>query len=486
MMSPRHRRTDPQPITAAGVPSTAPGQRPLTTPGRRRRTLRAAILAVVTALPAAAGCTCISDLGHAIPAYRLDPVLRGCPKETLAPVPLSSLALRKPAEYRFAPGDTLSVYVFGVLPTDEKATPTLQRTQTVNQQYYPPGGNEVGSRTGVPVPVEADGTVDLPLIGRINVNGLTGAEATERVIEAYRAEEVLQEGRERAQITLAAARTHRITVLREDNPTEGVALTRPGINEEIHRGSGEIVDLPAFENDVLHALAATGGLPGTDARREVWVIRGAASRKDRRYINVRQLEQWNRVGNGLTGDAAMVDSAGGELPVVTRIPLVGCPNSPLPFDPAEIELNEGDVLFVPRRHEHFVTGGMLPGARIPLPRDEDIDVFEAIAMSGGSVGGPLAGDGSMLKSGRPGHMREPTNVLVLRRLPDGRQLPIRVDLDRAMHDQRERILIRDEDIVMVYFKPEAAVLNGALNFTRFAIVPRDSVGGVARVVSPNN
>ena len=31
------------------------------------------------------------------------------------------------------------------------------------------------------------------------------------------------------------------------------------------RGTGFALDLPAYENDVLNALAQTGGFPGTDA-----------------------------------------------------------------------------------------------------------------------------------------------------------------------------------------------------------------------------
>jgi hypothetical protein len=39
------------------------------------------------------------------------------------------------------------------------------------------------------------------------------------------------------------------------------------------RGTGKLVKLPAGENDVLHALAETGGLPGLDARNEIVIVR---------------------------------------------------------------------------------------------------------------------------------------------------------------------------------------------------------------------
>ena len=102
-----------------------------------------------------------------------------------------------------------------------------------------------------------------------------------------------------------------------------------------------------------------------------------------------------------------------------------------------------------------------------MPRDEDIDVIEAIALANGSTGGPLGQSGDALSQGTPGHMVRPTRVIILREMPDGRQLPIRVDLARAMTDQKERILIQPNDVVMLQFKPQQAVFNGLLNFVNF-------------------
>ena len=427
---------------------------------RRVRSFLRMMLACAAA--SSSGCYWVSATHHAVPASRLDPVLKGCSKESLAPLPYALLGQTKPEEHVIGAGDTLSVYVYGVFPANEDETPVVLRTQTVNQQYYPPRGAETGSRTGLPVEVSAQGTIELPLVKPITVSGITPSAAVDKILEAYREAKVLQEGRERVTVGLITPRVKRIVVLREDTPAEPVALVRPGTNDEIHRGSGQVIDLPIYENDVLHALAATGGLPGTDAKRELWVIRNLSA-SDRTYLNVEQLEQWTRIET--------MDASG---PQVTRIPLVGCPGAPLPFTPLDVVLEDGDVVFVPRRHEHFVTGGLLPGARIPLPRDEDIDVLEASALATGSVGGPLGLSGDVLAGGTPGYMREPTRVLILRSLPDGRQLPIRVDLDRAMQDEKERILIQPNDVVMLQFKPASAVLNGALNSINFSIIPRSS------------
>ncbi len=406
------------------------------------------------------GCVSVSANNKAIPANRLDPMLLSCPKEKLAPLPFSALGQPTVAEHLIGPGDVLAVYVFGVFPVSEDETPVQGRSQAVNQQYYPPNGTEVGSTTGLPVRVGEGGTIELPLVDPINVDGLTIAQAVEKIRETYIAEKVIQKDRERITVGLITARVKRVIVLREDTPSAPVALNPPANIKHIQRGSGQLIDLPVYENDVLHALAASGGLPGTDAKRELWVIRNNPS-NDHRFISAEQLNQM--IQNLMPGT---------DSPAVIRIPLVGCPDQPVPFRPQDVILHDGDVVFIPRLNEYFVTGGLLPGARIPLPRDEDIDVLEAIAMSTGSVAGPLGQSGTALTSGNVGNLKEPTRVMILRKLPDGRQLQIRVDLDRAVRDEKERIVIQNEDVVLLQFKPASSMVYGFFNWVNVSFIPR--------------
>jgi hypothetical protein len=49
-------------------------------------------------------------------------------------------------------------------------------------------------------------------------------------------------------------------------------------------------------------------------------------------------------------------------------------------------------------------------------------------------------------------------------MPDGSQLAIRVDLARAMQDEKQRIAIQANDVVMLDFKPSEAVLNTLFNY----------------------
>jgi len=378
-------------------------------------------------------------------------------------VPFAALGQPRNSEHLIGPGDTLAIYVFGVFPPTEDETPIQTRTQAVNQLYYPPNGTEVSANTGLPVRVLPDGTVDLPLVPSINIEGLSLNQAVEKIRNTYLEEKVVQKGRERITVGLLTPRVSRVVIFREDTPSSSIAINPASNIKHVHRGSGQVIDLPVYENDVLHALAATGGLPGTDAKRELWVIRNSPS-MDRTFIN---LDQVNSMVQGVL--------PGTNSPEVIRIPLVGCPDSLIPFRTEDVTLNEGDVVYLPRCNQYFTTGGMIPGARIPLPRDEDVDVLEAIGMATGSVGGPLGQSGSVLAAGKVGSLKEPSRVLILRMLPDGRQITIRVDLDRAIKDEKERILIQHEDVVMLYFKPASSGIYGAFNWIQVTFIPSSLV-----------
>ncbi|MCO8121626.1 polysaccharide biosynthesis/export family protein [Stieleria sp. TO1_6] len=419
---------------------------------RRVANLTIAATLTVVLLGTSTGCHLVSSAKHAIPAHRLDPSLFSCPRESMVSISYAALGQDRPPEHLIGAGDTLSVYVYGVFPANEEETPVQQRTQAVNQRYYPPRGTEVGPSTGLPLRVDERGMIELPLIGNTSVAGKTIPEAIDLLRKAYQEKEVLKEGNEQIYMSLIIPRVRRVVVLREDTPNPQVALVQPTTNPEIHRGSGQVIDLPIYENDVLHALAATGGLPGTDASRELYVIRREAAQNSA-FMNAETLQTLTSGNVGVEVN-----------PNIIRIPLSvqPCDVTTIPRD--STILHDGDVVFVPRRNEYFVTGGLLPGARIALPRDEDIDVIEAIAMATGSPGGPLGLSGAAIANANPGYIREATRVLILRKLGDGRQITIRVDLDRAINDAKERIRIQPDDVVMVQQKPAGAFMNVTMNW----------------------
>ncbi len=416
-----------------------------------KRTLRYVLPLLL--LGSLCGCQTTGYTTELIPASKVPCDLRGPVRGRCTPYPLTSLGQDKPAAHIVDAGDKLSVYVYGVIPSSRDESPVIQRTQPVNQRYYPPNGSVSGATIGLPMEVDPNGLLDLPLIGQINVAGMTLSSVTETIKRLYREKQVVQEGSERVQVSLITPRVRRIVVIREDTPSPNVALLQPGQVDHIHRGSAEVVDLPIYENDILHALAATGGLPGTDAAREIWVFK----RKGLTNPHAVCLEEL-RVQT--IGFVHMDESA----QQVVNVPLVGCPGQPVPYSASNVILDEGDVVYLPRRDEYFYTGGLIGGAKIPLPRDKDVDIIEAISLAQGSVGGPLGKSGLALTAGTPGHMVAPTQATIIRKLPDGRQFSILVDIERALADPAERIRILPDDLVMFQFKKHEAVTNGIMNW----------------------
>src|SRR5262249_26354856 len=106
----------------------------------------------------------------------------------------------------------------------------------------------------------------------------------------------------------------------------------------------------------------------------------------------------------------------------------------------------------------YYTAGLLPAGEYILPRDTDLDVIQAILRVGGPV--QISGlntaniNGQIINPalGFP----VPTLCSVIRHTPGGGQVVIRVDIDRALRDPRERILIQAEDLLILQESPQDA------------------------------
>ena len=138
-----------------------------------------------------------------------------------------------------------------------------------------------------------------------------------------------------------------------------------------------------------------------------------------------------------------------------RIPLRLEEYETVNFTESDIILEDGDIVFIASRdNELFYTGGLLGGGEYTLPRDRDLDILEAIAIaesnsrSGGAAGSSaLNSDVSI----------SPSEAIILRKLPNGTQVPILVDLYRARTRSSERINIQPGDYIIVQFTKMEAV-----------------------------
>lgn len=419
------------------------------------------VLATLLCVTASALTGCVSSTHYrhstlyrnAIPASQLPPELLERRRDGLVPIDFSLLQQPQPESHLVGPKDILGVYIEEVLD-EEGRLPTVQYPFGVEDRIELFRSPSVGH----PIEVSADGTLPLPLIDPVPVNGLTLPQVTERIRESYAERQLINPGVQHISVNLIRVRSTNVVVVREDTATNNPLILRRDTQIVARRGSAAAIDLPAFENDVLHALVATGGLPGVDGESEVWVLRGDAIDDGERQRILGMLQAGERIDELLL--------AGGNGTRFVRIPLRVCLEEPLPFTRSDVILQDGDIVYVDARQgEEFIGGGLLNGGVYTLPRDRDIDVFEAIAIANSNLNGPAGANAAAtnFRSG-PGNIVPPTNVFVVRKLPNGEQIKIYVDLKAAMNNPRERLIIQPGDILMLKYKPGELVANIALNF----------------------
>ena len=122
------------------------------------------------------------------------------------------------------------------------------------------------------------------------------------------------------------------------------------------------------------------------------------------------------------------------------------------------------VVIEPRNTEVYYTGGLLGGGEFPLPRDRGIDVLEAIAAAGQSVGAVQQNGFGVLPQ------RTPTELLILRQRPGQGQLNIRVDVDRALSDPSQRIQVQAGDLLILRHTRREQIQNAGIGvFNAFGV-----------------
>lgn len=441
-----------------------------------RRTFSPA-LTVLAGLLLATVCLqvgCVGGAANYVPANRLPPEFLAETRSDKTTINLTFLTQPPPPAYILGTGDTLAIIIPGILPPPAPAgvnaaaasstpLPVISQSFNYGNAYYPPKGYVATPALGVPMQVQGGGRLPLPLVDAVHVDGMTLDQAAEAIRKVYLDKGLLKKESSGIDLTLIRPRIHRVMVIREDSNIDMPQQLQKGNVVFTKKGRADLVDLPAFENDVLHALGATGGLPGIDAVNEVWVLR------NRRTPGEGFQVKW-QLEAGADPRKVFEDLKSTMPPI--RIPLRQC-ECEFPVAQEDVILYDGDIVFIPpREQDYFYTGGLLAGGQIPLPRDHDLDVLEAVTLATGSIGGPGGAGGAtaVLRAGAgPGNVIPPTRVLIVRKLADGQTLPIRVDLVEALRNPRERVLILPGDLVMLQYKPGEKAGNIALNFFNWNI-----------------
>ncbi len=565
----------------------APGANALRLAGSMRRVARAAVCGVLTGLLGLSGCAAFRPM-DGIPARYIPDEVKAPVRAGKKTIDLSLLEQTLPSVYHLDAGDVLAISIEGVMPRDERMTPPVNMAFNPNDEALP--------ALGYPVPVRADGTISLPMLHQaVMVRGLTVKQAEDAVRRAYTVDKkILQSGNERVWVILHRPRQYRVLVIRQEGVEAPTGSGQAGAVNlgNLKRGTGRVVTLSAYKNDVLHALAETGGLPGLDAENTIYVIRGkrracavtpesltagssassgwsvapsplgvppqpngdappippspvmpdqnppldAAPEPQTRTFGasansgvqlalfgiesdasvksvtpiayqsrsvatmqpamsappmdwqaglppMQASNQWPEMsaeswmGHSAVGDPTLANHG------VTKIPVRLAPGEQTRFTERDILLEDGDIVFIESRDtEIFYTGGLLGGGQYTLPRDYDLDVLGAVAIA---QAGRTTGTAARATGGITALNNDVTisasQAVILRKMPNGSQVPIKVDLYRALRHPDERVLMQPGDYLMLqYTKMEACgafverhLLEGAL----FGVVAARTQGG---------
>lgn len=353
---------------------------------------------------------------------------------------INFLTLRRtpPKEYILDGGDTLGIYVQGI--TGDKDTPP---------PVHFPADESMQPALGYPVPIRDDGYISLPLLPPVRLKGMTLGQAEARIREAYTKDrKILLEGSDKIIVTLMQRRTYNVLVIREDISDQSSFSVRSNETfiDDNNQGQTTSIDLAAYENDVLHALSETGGMPSESAKNEIVVIRGAM--KDPEFDS-----------GGIVQAIGAPPQAGSESQFlsganVVRIPIESAPGEIPRLTEEQITLEDGDVVYIEgRTREVFYTGGLLEGGRYPLPRDYEIDVIEAMSLAGGNSATTAGGQGI-----RGGGLLPATQLTVYRK-SGCNQCAIEVDLRCAFASPAERVIVQPGDMLVLEYRQKELVVN---------------------------
>ncbi len=423
------------------------------------------MIAAVSGSALLSGCSSLTTPISGIPANRVPPQFLTEPKNNYVPIDISRLSQQPPRQYLLDGGDILGVYIEGVLPFIPPDQPP--EPPPVN---FPDRDSTLPPSLGYPTAVQEDGTIALPLIRPINVRGMTVEQVREVIRNEYLRAQILQE--EGGQVltpivSLIKERTYNIVVVRQDLGGRGIGNQSQYSQNTFLRGadesaSGDVVKLPAYQNDVLHAMIETGGLPGLNARNEVQILKVGRYEPAKRDAFVQEFYRRYYENPDPCGCPPPLP----QDPTIVRIPLRLPPGILPNFRPEDVILEDGDIVLIESRDaEVFYTGGLLRGGEFPIPRDYDLDVLGAIAIAGGGIagtsanqgGGGLFGGVTNTISGVP-----PGRVYILRKTPCNGQINIEVDLAQAIASPRNRPLIQPGDTLIMRYKPEEELLNFGL------------------------
>lgn len=274
------------------------------------------------------------------------------------------------------------------------------------------------------VNVAGDGTADVPLIGPVQVDGMTPEEAQFAIGEAARQRDVF--------------RTPYVSVRMEEQRMNKIAVS--GAVKE-----PQIVEIPRGNSTLLNAIVAAGGLT-EDASAEVTIRRPvlAANTPDAIRGNPLRL-----AGGDNSVVLASYEEDGGQRASTYEVNLVSASEDAT----GVFALDDGDVVHVKKRPDRKIrVGGLVKSPNeYDMPPDEDIYLVDALTMAGDHA------------------LQGADSVVVLRRVP-GQVEPVTIKASiREAKRNQGNIRLQANDVVIVEETPVTIAYEVVKSFFRFSI-----------------
>ena len=150
-------------------------------------------------------------------------------------------------------------------------------------------------------------------------------------------------------------------------------------------------------------------------------------------------------------------------PNAIRIPLALPQGDVIPFSPNDVLLEDGDIVLVESREDqNFFTAGLLGGGQYSLPRNQDIDVLDAVLLADTysrqtQLNSPTRAIGGVSVLNRDVTVGA-SRVIIERKMADGQIQRFRVNLYNAMKHPDQRVIIEPGDRLYLEYTAVEACL----------------------------
>jgi polysaccharide biosynthesis/export protein len=337
--------------------------------------------------------------GRPYRAANLPPELTAPPPLNLDKINLSGLANNSVSVEVIQPGDVLDVSIV----TDYTKLST----------------------TTTPVRVADDGTVIVPLVGKVAVGGLEVEQAEQAINSGSISRGIFRNPC--VTVTMKQCRTRKVTVVG--------AVNKPGAHE-LPRGSSSLMSALIAAEGLSKEASPEVEIRHTDSRQVVGAVKPLPAVADGKPAEVTQVSYQQTV-------------PGVPMPSVVKVDLTAATAGAVQVP----ELRDGDVVYVAKRTlpPVYVIGLVRKPGEYAFPTNQELRVLDALALAGGASN-PVAEE-----------------VMVIRKVPNARE-PVRIAVSiQNAKNGRDNLALAPGDTVSVEQTAATMVVDLIQTFFRVSL-----------------